>query len=53
MRNEFRLDTETAEEEDIHISQLPPSFKSLAEEVRVIRMKFRLARVWSILRVRL
>ncbi len=39
MRNEFRLDTETAEEEDIHISQLPPSFKSLAEEVRVRSQK--------------
>jgi uncharacterized membrane protein len=34
MRDKFRLDTKTAEEDDIHISQLPHAFQSLAEEVR-------------------
>ncbi len=39
MRDTIRLADETAVEDDIHISQLPPSFKSLAEEVRVRRNK--------------
>lgn len=34
MRDNVRLADETSAEDDIHISQLPPSFKSLAEEVR-------------------
>lgn len=38
MRDEARLDTQTADE-DIHISSLPPSFQSLAEEVRARSQK--------------
>lgn len=34
MRDNVRLADELSVEDDIHISQLPPSFKSLAEEVR-------------------
>jgi uncharacterized membrane protein len=34
MRDNVRLADDTSAEDDIHISQLPPSFKSLAEEVR-------------------
>ena len=34
MRDNVRLADEISVEDDIHISQLPPSFKSLAEEVR-------------------
>ncbi|CAN5344008.1 hypothetical protein BH10ACI1_BH10ACI1_09650 [soil metagenome] len=34
MRDTIRLDDDVAVEDDIHISQLSPSFKSLAEEVR-------------------
>ena len=34
MTDNFRLADDSAVEDDIHISQLPPSFKSLAEEVR-------------------
>ena len=38
MRDEFRLDREPADE-DIHITRIPPSFQSLAEEVRARSQK--------------
>jgi uncharacterized membrane protein len=39
MRDNVLLANETSVEEDIHISQLPPSFASLAEEVRARSVK--------------
>jgi uncharacterized membrane protein len=38
MRDEFRLDAAPADE-DIHISRIPPTFQSLAEEVRARSQK--------------
>ncbi len=39
MKDDVRFANETTVEDDIHISQLPPSFKSLAEEVRARSQK--------------